>query len=69
MRPAKPAVREQTDENRKGLLKLSLAKPRQKGAAVILVYELFIYKHIQHESNKKINIYYLNHILQKSALV
>jgi hypothetical protein len=57
MRPAKPAVREQTGDNRKGLLNLSLAKPRQKAAATVLVYELFINGDIQHESHKSINIY------------
>jgi hypothetical protein len=61
-------VREKTGDNRKGLLNLSLTKPRQKAAAVILVYVLFIYGDIQYESNQN-NQYYLNHILQKSALV
>jgi len=51
MRPDKPGVREQTSDNR-GLLNLSLAKPRHKAAAVILVYGLFIYGDIQYESNQ-----------------
>jgi hypothetical protein len=52
MRPAKPALREQTGDNRKGLLNLSLAKPRQNAAAIILVYGLFIYRDIKYESNQ-----------------
>lgn len=56
MRPARPAVREQTGDNTKGLLNLSLAKPRQNAAAIILVYELIIYGDIQYESNQ-ISIY------------
>jgi hypothetical protein len=52
MRPAKPAVGEQTGDNRKGLLNLSLAKPRQNAATIDSVYELFINGDIQYESNK-----------------
>ena len=43
MWPAKPAVREQTGDDRKGLLNLFLAKPRQNAVAIILVFKLFIY--------------------------
>jgi len=45
-------MREQTGDDRKGLLNVSLTKPRQKAVAIILVYKLFIYGDTQYESNQ-----------------